>query len=125
MILAALLALITWDRVLTQGCFGDPEASGVVSYRMLAAVRVVGPTSCTDAAGQAATCPGTIPAPSVEFLPSIPDPGTGTSVATTADPVANPDLLPSCSPAPCLTAWPWGEFARAYDRAGNWSGACP
>lgn len=125
LLVMAFLALVTWDRVVTQGCSGDSEVSGVVRYRMLAAVRVVGPMPCTDAQGQAATCPGTLPDLPIEFLEPIPQPTTGTTVSTTADPVANPELLPLCSDPPCLTAWPWGEFARAYDAAGNASAVCP
>lgn len=120
--LLVLLAAITFSRVLTN-CTGAPEE--VAFYRLLATTRYVGPLPCTDELGQAATCPGTIPGPSLESLSIILDPGTGTVVSVPVDLIENPHLLPTCSPAPCLTAWPWGAFAVAYDRAGNRSGVCP
>jgi hypothetical protein len=121
-----LLVILTWNRVTTD-CDGGTEQTSITHYRLLATVRRVGDTICTDALGQAVICPGTIPGPPMEFLPPIPDPGpNATTVSVTADPIGNPGILPLCSPAPCFTAWPWGEFARAYDGAGNQSsGACP
>ena len=123
MILAALLAW-TFSRVLTD-CHGGPETTR--EYRLLAAMFAIGTTTCTDSQGQAVNCCGTVSAPPVEFLPAFPDPGTGSTVTVPADPVTDPSLLPDCTPAPCLAAWPWGEFALAYVKAGNVpsGGACP
>ena len=130
-ILALLLAACpmcwTWDR-LTVDCHGNPET--VSYYYFQATMRQIVNSSCFDDQGQPYPCLVTLPADPIRFGPNIPDPGEGASVSTMADPVENPDLLPT-PPVGGLAAWPWFTSdnphpVAAEDDAGNKSGdLCP
>jgi hypothetical protein len=125
--LAILLALTFWDRVLTN-CRGGSE---VVSYYYFqATVRQTTNTTCLDDQGHPYPCTVTLPGTPIRFTTEIPDPGTGTTVSTTFDPVANPWPLLPVPPIGGLTAWPWFSTEAApvvaVDVAGNRSDqTCP
>jgi len=127
MLLTALLfAVWMWDRVLTD-CHGSPETASY--YYFQATVRETSASTCIDDQGQPYICTVTLPGPPVRFTSDIPDPGTGTFVSTTYDPVLNPGPLLPTPPVGGLTAWPWpspeSQPIVAVDGAGNSSGACP
>jgi hypothetical protein len=128
MIAALLLALWTWDRTLLD-CLGGPETPAY--YYFQATIRQNTVTTCTDDQGQPFACTITLPGTPIRFTSDIPDPGTGTTVSTTYDPVANPGPLLPTPPIGGLTAWPWPSAdnpapVEAVDAAENKSSdPCP
>ena len=127
MSIALLLALISWDRVLTD-CHGNPET--VSHYYFRATMRQIVNFTCFDDQGQPYPCLVTLPADPIRFGPDFPDPGTGTTVSSTVDPVEDPYLLPT-PPVGGIAAWPWFTSDNqhpivAVDCAGNQTGSpCP
>ena len=125
---ALLLAAWTWDRVLTD-CHGATEATSY--YYFQATVRQIVQSTCLDDQGQPYGCTITLPGTPIRFTSDIPDPGTGTTVSTAFDPVANPGPLLPTPPIGGLTAWPWSSAdnpapIEAVDAAGNKSSEpCP
>jgi hypothetical protein len=128
MILSLLLALWMWDRTLTD-CHGASEDPAY--YYFQATIRQVTETTCLDDQGQPYSCTITLPGTPIRFTPDIPDPGTGTTVSTTFDPVLNPGPLLPTPPIGGLSAWPWPSPdnpapVEAVDTAGNRSmDPCP
>ena len=104
MLMALLLLSWIWDRVVTN-CYGGPET--VSHYYFQATMREVRLDSCPTGQGnKTAPCLVVVAAPPYPFGPNISDPGTGSTVTTSVDPVAQPDLLP-VPPVGGLAAWPW------------------
>jgi hypothetical protein len=128
MLLSLLALLWMWDRVLTD-CSGAPEATSY--YYLQATVRLNVTSTCLDDQGQPYSCIMTLPGTPIRFTTDIPDPGTGTTVSTTFDPVANPGPLLPTPPIGGLTAWPWPSTDNpspvvSVDNAGNRSSQpCP
>lgn len=124
---ALLLALVMWDRVLTD-CNANTETVGHYFYQ--ATIRVLVPAWCVDEFGQLFECSATIALDPIRFGPDIPDPGSGNTVTTDIDPVGHPEMLPDV-PVGGLAAWPWFSFDNqepvvAVDAAGNEStDPCP
>lgn len=105
MLAVILLAVWSWDRVLTN-CHGNPQATS--HYYFQATIRLTSPTggTCQDDQGQDYACPVMLPGTPIPFGPTIPDPQTGTSVSTDLDPTLSPDMLPT-PPVGGLSVWPW------------------
>lgn len=118
----ALLLAWMFNRVVTD-CHMAPEQ---VEYYELRATQVITVDEvCFDDQGLPFTCQASAFGPPLPFL-QIPDPGVGTDVIIPQDYVANPELLPLCSPAPCVVGWPWFTPVVAVDFAGNrGTDACP
>ena len=121
-----LLAGWMWDRV-SLDCQGGHEVMGF--YYFQATTRQLTDTVCFDDQGQPYPCLAMLPGTPVRFGPEIPDPGIGASISTMADPVENPDMLPTPAVGG-LAAWPWFSLEAqpicAVDAAGNDScGGCP
>lgn len=125
MMLALLLSAWMWDRVLTD-CLGSPET--VTHYYLQATARFQTLEVCLDDDGVPFPCTKMLPGDPVRFTGNIPDPGTGTTVTTTYDPVANPDMLPT-PPLGGVVGWPWFSPESmpvvAVDAAGNDGRLCP
>ena len=121
MLMSLLLLSWLWDRVV-RDCHGGSEA--IHHYYLQATIRVNGMGTCPTGKGNQTTpCPATLTAPPVPFGPNIGDPGTGTTVLTYVDPVADPNLLP-IPPVGGLAAWPWPSADNpnpvvAVDMGGN------
>jgi hypothetical protein len=100
----SLLLSWTWDRVVTD-CHGGPET--VSHYYYQATVRIEVPINCPPGQGRSIdTCFVLLPGTPMPFGPNIGDPGTGTTVVSWVDPVADPDILPN-PPLGGFVAWPW------------------
>lgn len=127
MLAALVFMLWMWDRVLTN-CRGEAESASY--YYFQATVRLNATATCLDEQGNPYACTMVVPGASIRFTADIPDPGIGTTVTTTYDPVMFPDVLLPVPPVGGMTAWPWptaeGYPVVAVDPAGNKSGeACP
>ena len=124
MLMVLLLAAWVWDRVIVD-CSGRQEV--VTNYYFQATMREMVWSTCPTGQGnQTAPCLVWGPAPPRPFGPNIGDPGTGTTVSTWIDPVANPQMLP-LPPVGGLAAWPLPtpdnpDPIVAIDRGGNRSG---
>lgn len=101
------LAVFFWlfSRV-TTNCQGGWEL--VDHYDLMATVvRVrLSDRLCESDDGSLYFCPESYYDEPIAFR-QIFDPGTGTDVIIPEDFVSNPELLPSCGPPPCVTAWPY------------------
>lgn len=121
MLLALLLGWL-FDRVITD-CHAGPET--VSHYVLQATLLVEVSGTCFDDQGQPYPCDVATFAAPLPFR-EIPDPGSGTTVLIPEDFVASPELLPECSPPPCVVGWPWFVPVVAVDLAGNRSDdVCP
>ena len=125
MIALLVLALISWDRVLID-CLGGQETMGY--YYFQATMRQTVSVACLDEGGNPSVCQEIIAMPPIRFTGDIPDPGVGTDVSTTYDPISDPNLLPT-PPIGGLAAWPWrtadnNDPVVAVDAAGNSSKEC-
>jgi hypothetical protein len=119
--MVVLLAAWMWDRVLTN-CSGGQETITNYYFQATMFVQVAG-TCPTGQGNQTMPCLKPSYLPPKPFGPNIGDPGTGTTVSTWLDPVADPGMLPD-PPVGGLSAWPWpcaGNLSPvvAIDRGGN------
>jgi hypothetical protein len=124
--LALLLFLWMWDRV-TTSCNGGPETTAYYYFQATMRQNVEG--WCEDEFGQVYECSSMAVMPPIRFTADIPDPGVGTTVTTTYDPVADPAGLLPVPPVGGLASWPWfspeSQPVVAVDSAENTSKDCP
>ena len=122
--MALILLTWMWDRVVAN-CNGGPEA--IAYYQFHATVRVMQMGTCSTGQGNQTTpCKVVAAATPVFFGPRVLDPGTGTTVQTSFDPISDPSTLP-LPPVGGFSAWPWPSSENpspvvAVDYGGNASG---
>ena len=117
------VALWSWDRVVTD-CAGRSESTAY--YYFQATVRQGQWILCRNSQNQLTLCYQVLSSAPIRFGPNISDPGVGTTVSTSYDPVTQPQFLP-VPPVGAFVAWPWPspdnpQPVVAVDYSGNAAG---